>query len=122
MKHILKFGCFGVATALALATAQIAQALPSNEIEITYYKTAAKTVEVGYRLLSCSGHLVRTGRTSPFRDRTVSRCQVSKPPKTPTLPCDFLQNGCPNLPGEKPIGGGMLPKVPDHLTQARSIE
>jgi hypothetical protein len=72
-----------------------AQAAPRNEIEITYYKTAAKTEEAGSRLLSCSGRIYRSGRTSRHTTRIVTPCNSLNPlPESPDVPCDFKVEGC----------------------------
>lgn len=72
-----------------------AQAAPRNEIEITYYRTAAKTQEVGSRILTCSGRVYRQGRTTRFTSRIVTPCESSTPlPDSPDVPCDFKPNGC----------------------------
>ena len=89
-KHIV------AATAITgLFVASSATAAPRNEIEITYYRTAAKTQEVGSRLLSCSGRIFRSGRTSRHAERLVTPCNSSSPvPDSPDVPCDFRPNGC----------------------------
>ena len=72
-----------------------AQAAPRNEVEITYYKTAAKTEEVGSRLLSCTGRVYRQGRTSRHATRMVTPCNSSNPlPENTDIPCDFKPSGC----------------------------
>lgn len=82
-------------SATSIVAADAAQAAPRNEIEITYYRTAAKDRVVGSRLLSCSGRVYRQGRTSRHQDRIVTPCQSSTPlPDDPTVPCDFKAQGC----------------------------
>jgi hypothetical protein len=86
---------FATASIAAMFAASGATAAPRNEIEITYYKTAAKTEEVGSRLLSCSGRIFRTGRTSRHIERIVTPCNSSTPlPDSPDLPCEFKPGGC----------------------------
>lgn len=38
-----------------------ASACPPNEVETTYYTDASKTVECGYRIISCNCHVYSEG-------------------------------------------------------------
>ncbi len=83
------------AAVLALVSTSPVAAAPANEIEITYYRTAAKTQEIGSRLLSCTGRVYRTGSTSRHTSRIVTPCNSSTPvPEGPSMPCEFKASGC----------------------------
>lgn len=46
---------------LTFALAPRANACPPNEVDTTYYTDASKTVECGYRIISCSCHVYSEG-------------------------------------------------------------
>ena len=95
MTNSIVKACVASIAAAALIPASSAEAAPRNEIEITYYRTAAKTQEIGSRLLSCTGRVYRTGRTSRHISRIVTPCQSSQPlPESPDIPCEFKPGGC----------------------------
>ena len=73
-------------------------ALPKNGIETTFYSDASLSTEVGFRLLTCDGRVVRKGKVTKFATRTVTKCHVSNPLPKPKVPCDFKPEGCGHLP------------------------
>lgn len=58
-------GLFSTAMAATLYAGSTI-ALPSTEIEWTYYSDAAKTVEVGGKILTCSGRSYRWGTQTSY--------------------------------------------------------
>jgi hypothetical protein len=46
---------------LTVMLASPAHACPPNEVETTYYTDASKTVECGYRIISCNCHVYSEG-------------------------------------------------------------
>ena len=85
--------------AAILVIPSAAFALPSNEIEMTYYRDANHDHWVGSRIVSCSGHIYREGTTSHYYERVVTPCNSATPlPEAKNLPCEFLRAGCGNLP------------------------
>ncbi len=91
-----------VFTLLMTTSSQNAVALPANEVTTTYYTTASKTQEVGESTLLCNGQRSMEGRKTSFSSRSSSPCNPSSPPLNGSgLPCEFLAQGCSNLPGKR---------------------
>jgi hypothetical protein len=56
------------------AFSKIAEALPAQEVETTYFKDATFTVEVGWSFLACNGSHARTGKTTRYMVRDTAPC------------------------------------------------
>lgn len=101
ISHITK-GCLSLLSlsTLCLGTATLVNALPANEVEITYYKDAQKTEEVGYLIIGCQGDRVQSGQKTKYSSRTSTPCNSGPKPtgNSGSLPCEFLQTGCKPLP------------------------
>ena len=78
MKVLKKWSLLGILP-LALASAGVAYALPSNEVETTYYSDASMTTEVGGSFLACQGGFNRWGKYSHYRVRFSTPCTNSGP-------------------------------------------
>ena len=65
------------ASALLCALAPLAGALPSSEVDVTYYKDATFETEIGYYFLGCNGQHARSGKTSRFMVRTSEPCHTT---------------------------------------------
>lgn len=61
---------FGLTTVGAV----VAWALPSHEIETTYFSDATLTGDVGWSILLCDGSYYRTGTVTPYFLRKKTPC------------------------------------------------
>ncbi|BAZ40577.1 hypothetical protein NIES4101_65380 [Calothrix sp. NIES-4101] len=50
------------------------EALPSQEVETTYYSNASKTKVVGGSILSCYGGFKKWGKQTQYKTRFISPC------------------------------------------------
>ena len=78
MKVLKKWSLLGILP-LVLASAGVAYALPSNEVETTYYSDASMATEVGGSFLACQGGFNRWGKYSRYRVRFSTPCTNSGP-------------------------------------------
>lgn len=85
---------------ICLGSSTLVNALPANEVEITYYRDAQKTEEVGYMIMGCQGDRVQSGQKTRYTSRSSTPCNASPQPpdNSGSLPCEFLQAGCSSLP------------------------
>ncbi len=100
MNHSPKFTKLSVLTysAILLGLATAAQALPTNEVETTYYSDATRTDEVGGLFRGCDGSLSAWGKRTRYATRTSTPCSSGGGPEPQPMPCEFTQAGCPNYP------------------------
>jgi len=59
---------------MTILLAPKANACPPNEVETTYYTDASKTVECGYRIISCSCQVYSEGCRTAFYDTDSYPC------------------------------------------------
>ena len=89
---------FGIIAATLGTLATHSFALPTNEVEITYFSDATYTDEVGYTFRGCEGSVYREGQRTAYAVRSVTPCE-SNPP----------------LPESDCFAGGRLTKCPTNL-------
>ena len=79
MKLTKSLRMFGIATAFIGITASQSQALPSNELEVTYYSDETYSEEVGYMFRGCDGSVHREGGVSQYGITSSTPCHSSRP-------------------------------------------
>jgi hypothetical protein len=63
-----------VVGALMMLGSALAYALPSYEIEKTFYSGPDKEFEVGGSILTCYGNFIRWGKTTQWADIVTTPC------------------------------------------------
>ncbi|MBD8874320.1 DUF6289 family protein [Rhodanobacter sp. DHB23] len=76
-------GLLGVSV---MSVSAVALAAPSEQIIITYYSSAAKTVQVGQEAIYCTGANVRSGTTTAYFTEQVTKCFPYNPNPYPYGP------------------------------------
>lgn len=71
-------------------------ALPSKDVETTYYSDQAKTNIVGGSILSCFGRRRFWGEKTNFKEVFSSSCEGNTTPKPNKPNCEFTPKGCSN--------------------------
>ncbi len=79
VQKVLKSRFFAVAlalalTGLALAVPSTTNACPPHEIETTYYTDASKTVECGWKIITCGCGVYQEGCVTSYYTRFTSAC------------------------------------------------
>ena len=77
MKRSNKLRILGIFSMFIASAATLAHALPTQEVEWTYYADSNFRNEVGSRLLSCNGRTYTTGRTTRYSVRYNTPCGTS---------------------------------------------
>lgn len=71
---VFLLGVFSVAAVAGFFVAGEALALPSNEVETTYYSDATYSTQIGYRILFCNGSRYQEGTTSIYKQVYSTPC------------------------------------------------
>ncbi|MBK8814190.1 MAG: hypothetical protein IPN42_01120 [Methylococcaceae bacterium] len=76
MKLSTKLGVIGLFSMFIGFTATLAYALPSQEVETTYYSGPNYATEVGSKVLSCQGGIYSQGKWSKYAVSTKTPCNT----------------------------------------------